>query len=648
MYSYSQLLLRNVGLSILFYISITGVFTLFFIENLNNKQSFEKKSIQYLAEQSLAEQSLVTINSNNSNESSNNIIDNTETTAKQLAKTLNNLFAFHTLNISILSGKKLFSQQGKNQYPYFDFMMPKPVNLILKKQNVRIHFQLSFAKDLNLFQQLLMIFALSTVIFCFIVTTLGNKHHKSLYREMGEQIKKQFSLILKNKKITSNGTYDYLKEGISEIKAMIESQQQTSLLLEEKAFTDNITGLNNRNKFVHFFENSVAKDGDAKFGVLLITRCSELQTINKIRGFNDGDRYLSKVAKIMQSSIMQFNGGQIFRMNSCDFATVLPNRQLPDGEKYAQLLTDKFNSYQQAAELDSIAYTGLVAFNWQSPLGELLALVDTGISIAQTQNINSWFSQKDINALKDPSATYGHQNWRQEIDHVIENKRISLLVQPIQPNSRNSRVYGEVLARFLNSNDEMLPTASFIAMAEKLDKIVDIDRLIIEKAIEEIKSKNLLDKSFGLNISARSINDEHFLIWLERRLLKEHQVASRLVFEITEYGLQQNIKSSKRFIDLLHRSGARITVERFGVSLTSFKFFRELKPDFIKMDSTYTRDIDEDKNNQYFIRLMVDLAHRLSINVLAESVETIEEKHTLEKLFIDGCQGYYIDKPMSL
>ena len=137
-------------------------------------------------------------------------------------------------------------------------------------------------------------------------------------------------------------------------------------------------------------------------------------------------------------------------------------------------------------------------------------------------------------------------------------------------------------------------------------------------------------------------------IWLERKLLRETKVAPRLVFEITEYGLQQNIKTSKRLIDMLHRVGARVTVERFGVGLTSFKFFRDLTPDYIKMDSSYTRDIDDDKNNQYFLRLMVDLAHRLSINVLAESVESQEEKHTLEKLFIDGCQGFYIGKPRAL
>jgi EAL domain-containing protein (putative c-di-GMP-specific phosphodiesterase class I) len=138
------------------------------------------------------------------------------------------------------------------------------------------------------------------------------------------------------------------------------------------------------------------------------------------------------------------------------------------------------------------------------------------------------------------------------------------------------------------------------------------------------------------------------MIWLERKLLREPAATPRLVFEISELGLQQNIKTAKRLVDMLHRLGSRVTVERFGVGLTSFKFFRDLTPDYIKMDSSYTRDIDDDKNNQYFLRLMVDLAHRLGISVLAESVESQEEKHTLEKLFIDGCQGYYVGKPAQL
>jgi EAL domain-containing protein (putative c-di-GMP-specific phosphodiesterase class I) len=202
--------------------------------------------------------------------------------------------------------------------------------------------------------------------------------------------------------------------------------------------------------------------------------------------------------------------------------------------------------------------------------------------------------------------------------------------------------------RFYSEEEQLLPTASFLAMAEKLDKIIEVDRLIVETALSTIKNKNLQDQYFGLNLSSRCIHDDHFLIWLERRLLKDAAIASKLVFEVSEYGMQQNLKTSKRFIDMLHRNGARLTVEKFGTGMTSFKFFRDIKPDFIKMDGSYTRHIDDDKNNQYFIRLMVDLAHRIGVGVFAESVETQEEKQMLESLFIDGTQGYYIGKPQPI
>jgi EAL domain-containing protein (putative c-di-GMP-specific phosphodiesterase class I) len=373
-----------------------------------------------------------------------------------------------------------------------------------------------------------------------------------------------------------------------------------------------------------------------------------LQTINQVHGYNSGDNYIVKIADIIKNTLVTRPTGKLFRLNSSDFATVLPNEQLKAAENYANDLMLKFNEYQQLKELDSVAFTGLVYFDKSKPLGELLALADTGVSVAQTQKTNSWYSQKDIDILTDNSANFGSQNWRQEIDSVIDSGRVSLLLQPILPSGRNSKVYSEVLARFINSNDDMLPTATFIAMAEKLDKIVAIDRLIIDTIIKEITSKNMLEQSYGVNISARSINDEHFMIWLERKLLREPTAAPRLVFEISELGLQQNLKTAKRLVDVLHRVGSRVTVERFGIGLTSFKFFRDLTPDYIKMDSSYTRDIDDDKNNQYFLRLMVDLAHRLGISVLAESVESQEEKHTLEKLFIDGCQGYYVGKPAQL
>lgn len=519
----------------------------------------------------------------------------------------------------------------------------------VKNSNITVDYRLAQSGVINLLTQLLIILFATPIVASLIAGHFSLRRYANTVKTVGNQIVQNLSSISNAKDETVENTSAALdlpevNQALNEVQEQIQRHISAKNELEVEAYTDSITKLDNRNRFIQYFD----EQGKSLFGVLTITRCSELQNINQIHGYSEGDKYIKKVSDIIKNSATRYPSAQIFRLNSSDFATILPNTTLQDAEKFAESITNDFNMYQSTAEYDSIGYTGLVAFDKDMPLGEMLALADTGISVAQTKQTNAWYAQTDTEILENTSASYGNQNWRQEIENVLENQRVTLLVQPISPTGRNSKVYGEVLARFLNSSDEMLPTASFIAMAEKLDKIVAVDRMIIEQAISEIINKNLQEHHFGINISARSIHDEHFLIWLERRLLRDSHITSNLIFEITEHGLQQNIKTSKRFIDMIHRVGARITVERFGVGLTSFKFFRDLKPDFIKMDSTYTRDIDEDKNNQYFLRTMVDLAHRLSITVLAESVESQEEKFTLEKLFIDGCQGFYIGKPKSI
>lgn len=641
MYTFPQLLLRNIILALIFILSISIVSITMLSSLLENKANQHTQTIKSFTQQFDA-----------NFDASNDELQK----AKSVAKLLQQFSNYNRLTIYNLAGKKLFSFENKNTKFSIPFASPEIKKLSINSLKLKIEYQLNFNDESAL---VLTFILLSIVLSLFLVVfaaTMSSKRHKAVFDVIGQQIKHNLTLTnhtnTTNKKslTTDKNVLEIpeLKQGIADIKALMMQQIKNTIDLEQEAYVDHLTKLDNRGRFVQFYENKVIQESPFKFGVLVITRCSELQTINQIHGYREGDNYISHVASLIEQAVSAYPDGNLFRLNSSDFACILPNIKLKEAENLTKELTTLFNEYQQASDLDSVAYSGLVSFDKSKPLGELLALADTGVSIAQTQPSNSWYSQTDTDILQKNSANYGNQNWRQEIDSVLENQRITLLMQPIQPTGRNNKVYGEVLARFLNSNDDMLPTASFIAMAEKLDKIIAVDKLIIETAIKEIINKNMFDHSFGINLSPRSISDEHFMIWLERKLLREPKVAPRLIFEITEYGLQQNIKTSKRLIDMLHRVGSRITVERFGVGLTSFKFFRDLSPDYIKMDSSYTRDIDDDKNNQYFLRLMVDLAHRLSINVLAESVESQEEKHTLEKLFIDGCQGFYIGKPEPL
>ncbi|MDO6426721.1 GGDEF domain-containing protein [Thalassotalea sp. 1_MG-2023] len=619
MFTFSQIISRNIAYALLFNIIVLAVTFFIAKQQVAEKQHQHGITLSVLFKQS------------------------SETTFEQVAQSLlrNQQLSY----LKITNNEGVIFQHSASLSWLDNLLASQHETIAVQSNQYRIEYAVNPQSETKVFFSFALILLISSFLLALIAAKLSIKRFGEIIQRINKQINQDLNHAIGNTEVqeqTIKFDLPELDAGIDEIKKQISTHMDDTKALESDAYIDRITQLENRNRFVQYFE---LEHQHIEFGVLTITRCSELQTINQIHGYHEGDNYIAKVADIIKNSLSSYKGAKIFRLNSSDFACVLPNTTMREAENFADNISSKFNDFQLSSDLDSVAYTGLVTFTQDNPLGELLALADTAISVAQTQQINAWYAQTDTDILNSDSASYGNQNWRQEIESVLENQRVTLLVQPIKPNTRTTKMYGEFLARFLNSSNEMLPTASFIAMAEKLDKIVEVDRMIIEQAITLIGQKNLVDQNFGINISPRSISDEHFLIWLERRLLRDPKISASLVFEISEFGLQQNIKTSKRFIDLLHRTGARVTVERFGVGLTSFKFFRDLKPDFIKMDSTYTRDIDEDKNNQYFLRLMIDLAHRLSITVLAESVESQEEKFTLEKLFIDGCQGYYIGKP---
>ncbi|WP_333606901.1 EAL domain-containing protein [Arsukibacterium sp.] len=581
---------------------------------------------------------------------------------KILSRQLDRSFQFSNLRISQLDGTVLHEQNSPPRQAALMFWLLekagssfRPETIRNTEQDILLSYQLNHQSSLVLLQQFALVLVLLPFLLGWIPILFARGSLSRSYRRTTESINSLIDSFIKDP-LKTQPDWQSLPDEFADINLALQklasfSQKQfkdmtsSAQQIAEEAYKDPVTGLPNRNRFVQFYEEQFKLSEQNEFGVFAITRCTELQGLNQTRGYQEGDEYIKEVSTIINKVADTYNASRVFRLNSSDFAILLPRITSKEAENFALQLQSRFNEYQKLSELDSVAYTGLATYESGKALGELLAIADTSISLAQTKQSNAWHIQKESAGLDMSSSSYGNQNWRNVIEDVLTNNRISLLVQLIQPSNRSAKAYSEVLVRFKTVENQVLPTASFLAMAEKLDKIIAVDRLIIETALTTIKNKNLQDQYFGLNISARCVHDDQFIIWLERRLLKDAHIASRLIFEVSEFGLQQNLKTSKRFIDMVHRAGSRITVEKFGVGITSFKFFRELKPDFVKMDGSYTRHIDDDKNNQYFMRLMIDLAHRIGVGVFAESVETQEEKHMLESLFIDGNQGYYIGKP---
>lgn len=507
--------------------------------------------------------------------------------------------------------------------------------------NEQIEQTISNTEKLGL--MLLMTFIILLLIFTFLMAKL-----KTAIRYTADYISHipdmSFSALAASK---LNGELNPIKLALedcrNQLKVQLDKLTQENEKLHKVAYQDPITGFGSRPRFTNKLE-AISNPDIPQLGLMVMVKATELANINQQQGRSAGDDYLARVANCIRKACTKYPDAQCYRVSSADFAIFIPDTVLKDGPKFLDQLKVYLDEYQQMTKTESVAHIGLVPYQQGVDAVHLLTLADTAVSIAQTLGPNSYHIQEKLNG----NEQFGDDRWKLAIHDLISRKALKFYQQPIQPCRTEVEVYRELLARFYNSEGKFLPTTTVIAMAERHGMSIELDKLVVISTLKMLKENPTINGNFGVNISAFSAHQELFVGWLKDILGKQKYIASRLIFEINESGMQSNLGASHKFVREVHSVGSRVSIERFGMSFTSFKFFSEVRPDYIKLDGSYTSNIDEDSNNKFFVRMMVDVARRIGIRVIATSVERQEEKLILEKLLVDGLQGYYIAQPQAM
>ena len=115
--------------------------------------------------------------------------------------------------------------------------------------------------------------------------------------------------------------------------------------------------------------------------------------------------------------------------------------------------------------------------------------------------------------------------------------------------------------------------------------------------------------------------------------------------EVAEHAIINNVQGVKAAFARIRETGARLSIDRFGQSTASVGYLRSLVVDYIKIDGSYTRDIVESIDRQFFLQALISIAHGLGIQVIMEYIETERQFDVVKSLGVDGAQGYYIGKP---
>lgn len=414
--------------------------------------------------------------------------------------------------------------------------------------------------------------------------------------------------------------------------------------LHNQATQDELTQLQNRHAFRRDMTELLQRDQDTQTATLVLIRATELGKLNAQRGFQSGDAYIKDIANIITRVVSRFPGHQVYRISGADFAVLVqPVANIPP-PLLGRDLKIAFDHYQQQHELESAAYSGLTRLSSGQKIEAILARADLALARAQTETVNGWAIQQDDSVVE----LQGQHHWKLVLTELLEQERISFTYQPIQPMHRSMLAYNEIYTRFSSADGTVLPTDTLFAMAQRLDMVMRLEQMLVTHVMRQYRAFGSNQSRWGINLSSNLLQNSAFLIWLDRQLLNDPNTSANLVFELDEEHLERNLTGAKRVFELLRRNGSRSAICNFGKGIGSFNLFRELKPDYIKLDPALITGLEQDLTNQQFVRMIVDVSHRMGCQVIAEGVEQLGQKQLLQGMYVDGLQGYLIAKPQQL
>jgi EAL domain-containing protein (putative c-di-GMP-specific phosphodiesterase class I) len=239
-------------------------------------------------------------------------------------------------------------------------------------------------------------------------------------------------------------------------------------------------------------------------------------------------------------------------------------------------------------------------------------------------------------------------SWLARVRSAIEQQAFELFAQPIVALRGPSSVpMYEVLLRMRSDGGELIAPGAFLSIAERVDLIQEIDRLVMEQTIAALAATPV-PMCLSVNVSGKSVADPELLASIERQLRETGVSPAALVVEITETAAISQLEQARQFATELQRLGCRVAIDDFGAGFGSFAYLKHLPFDFLKIDGEFVAGAVHSRADAVIVEAVRRMAHGLDRAVIAEHCSDAALVEFLRGQEIDFAQGYHLGRPEPL
>ena len=413
-----------------------------------------------------------------------------------------------------------------------------------------------------------------------------------------------------------------------------------------------LTPLPDRQRMIMRLKQLLQDHRKSTMHALLLVDLDHFRTLNDVHGLDAGDFMIQLVALRLSGCLRERD--VVAHLDGDRFAVIIDdlNTSTHTAGAQAKIVAEKIMStLRQPFQLGehrylSTASIGVTLFGGRkdSPQ-EVIGRAEAALYGAKAEGRDGVrFHDPELHALLTARATM-----ESELRDALNRDEMVLYYQP-QMNAEGRITGAEALVRWRHPRLGLLTPADFITLAEDTGLILPLGRWVLEAACEQLATWSTHEDSAHLavsvNVSGRQIRHPEFVGQVLAILCRCGTNLSSLKLELTESVLMDETEHVIRNMDALKSIGVSFSLDDFGTGYSSLSYLNRLPLDELKIDRSFVRDILTDANSALIARTIVGLAHNLGLSVIAEGVESAEQRDLLAEYGCHSYQGYFLSPPL--
>ncbi len=435
----------------------------------------------------------------------------------------------------------------------------------------------------------------------------------------------------------------------------ITERKRTEQQIHQLAFYDPLTNLPNRRLLLDRLQQAFASSArTGKYGALIFMDLDHFKTLNDTQGHDVGDLLLAEVARRTSERVRQDD--TVARLGGDEFVVVLEalSKDAVEAGTLAEVVAEKIrHALEMPYMLKHVTHysspsIGIALFvGNQFKVDELLKFADAAMYQAKAAGRNTIrFYDPAMQAALEQRISL-----EAELRLAIPRGQLELFYQ-VQVNTQRQPVGVEVLLRWHHHSRGLVSPVEFVPLAEETGLIVPIGLWALQTACQQLTQwqdePSLRHLSIAVNVSAKQFRQADFVSQVSNLIQETGVNPALLKLELTESTVLADVEEAIGKMHALKREGVTFSMDDFGTGYSSLSYLKRLPLDQIKIDQSFVRDIASDPNDAAIVQTIIAMSAALGLNVIAEGVETEEQREFLESRGCAYFQGYLFGRPLPI